>query len=127
MNKAFAIVNAMMGALFLISAALQLNDPDPLLWIVTYVAAAAACFLPRRLSKAWALPAGVGIICLVWAVSMAPETLPILKIGDLAETMKAETPAIELGREMLGLVILAAWMTVLVVVSLRERRRDTTG
>jgi hypothetical protein len=121
-GRVFGIVNALMGAMFLLSAALQLNDPDPLWWIVTYVAAGVACFIPRRMPGYLALPVVVGTICLVWAISMAPETLPILKVGDLAKTMQAETPAIELGREMLGLAILAAWMGALVFVSVKERR-----
>ena len=122
-SRSFTVVNALVGSLFLISAALQLNDPDPLWWIVIYVAAGIACFLPREMPSYRMLPGAVGLVCLVWAISLAPETLPILKIGDLAKTMKAGTPAVELGREMLGLAILAGWMAVLFVVSWRGRTR----
>ena len=41
--------------------------------------------------------AAVGVVGLVWACMLAPETLPNFRVGDLARTMHAESPAIELG------------------------------
>jgi hypothetical protein len=122
MNRGlFRILNGVFALMFLASAALQWNDPDPWGWTILYVAATAACWVPRSIRGSWMLPAGVGLASLSWALWLAPETLPQLRMGDLVQTMKAETPAIELGREMLGLLIVAAWMVALLVVS----RSDT--
>ena len=118
-RSAYRLLAVVFAVLFLTSAALQWNDPDPWGWAVLYLAAAAACMVPRSFGWSWVLPSLVGVVSLVWAGLLAPETLPRLRLGDLAQTMKAETPAIESGREMLGLLIVAAWMTV---VALAGRR-----
>jgi transmembrane protein TMEM220 len=42
-------------------------------------------------------------------------------MGHLFASMKADTPAIELSREFLGLLIVAAWMATVAVFSLVTR------
>jgi hypothetical protein len=113
-------INLLWAALFLVSAALQLNDPDPLRWILIYASAASACLVHRVAPRAWLPPAIVGLAALTWAGLDAPRVLPGLRFGDLFRSMKAETPSIEESRELLGLLIVAGWMAVLV---LRTRRR----
>jgi len=122
-SRLFNVVNAIVAVMFLASAVLQYNDPDPLAWAAIYAAATVACLLFRRIPSGWWLPAAVGIVALVWAVTMAPETLPNFRVRDLARSMHAESPAIELNREMLGLLIITAWMAVLTAVA----RRHKTG
>ncbi len=118
-GRLFNGINAVVAVLFLISAVLQYNDPDPWLWAALYAAAGVACLAaPRMRSRMW-LPAAVGLAALIWAGLLAPETLPNFRVRDLAATMHAETPSIELNRELLGLLIIAAWMVVLVVVGRR--------
>jgi hypothetical protein len=117
-HRAFVIVNVVFAAVFLISAAIQLNDPDPLRWIVLYVAAAIACFASGRVRHGWVLAAAVAGVSLVWAATLSP-ILPEIRVDDLARTMKAENPRIELSREILGLFIVFAWMTTVVVVTRR--------
>ena len=121
-RKVFAIANGIMAAMFLLSAVLQYNDPDPLRWIALYAAAALACVIAGRTSSGWWLAALVGAVSLAWAVVLSP-VLPEMRLDELARKMKAETPRIELSRELLGLVIVFAWMVVVIVVS---RRRSTT-
>ena len=50
--KPFDWINAVVSLLFVVSAVLQLNDPDPLAWVLIYLGAALACWLPR-LRSAW--------------------------------------------------------------------------
>jgi hypothetical protein len=114
------MANRTMAVLFLISAAIQFNDPDPLRWAAIYGAAGFACLAAGRFRYSWPLPSGVGLLALVWAARLSP-ILPQVRLRDLARTMHAETPSIELGRELLGLVIVLAWMVVLVVDSRRKR------
>jgi hypothetical protein len=115
------VANIVMAVLFFVSALLQYNDPDPLPWMALYGAAGAACLLRGRGRTAWLLPALVGGAALVWALAMAPYVLPHLRFGDLFQSMKAETPAIEENRELLGILIVAAWMAVLALTSLRRK------
>ena len=119
-SRAFGVANRIMAVLFLISAIIQLNDPDPLRWAAVYGAAGFACLAAGRFRYSWPLPAGVGLVAFAWAAWLSP-ILPDLKLGDLARTMHARTPSIELGREFLGLLIVLGWMALLVVLSLRER------
>lgn len=118
----FESINIGIAALFLISAALQFNDPDPILWIAIYGAAGLGCLLARRWSIAWWLVAAVAVVSLGWSASMAPRVIPTLQPGHLVESMKASTPQIEEGREMLGLLIVGIW-TTLVAVRHRSTRR----
>lgn len=119
LDKSLSVANALMGLLFFVSAALQYNDPDPLRWVALYGSAGAACLLRRAGRMAWLFPALVGAVALIWAAGLAPHVLPSMRFGDLFETMKAATPAIEENRELLGILIVAAWMAVLAVTSFK--------
>jgi hypothetical protein len=122
-SRAFGIVNGIVAAMFLVSAALQLNDPDPVFWTALYVAAAAACLATGRVEQSWALAALVGLAAFAWAVTLLP-VLHEMVFSDLFKTMKAETPVIEESRELLGLLMVGAWMVVLTFASPRPRRPD---
>lgn len=119
-SRSFGVANRIMAVLFLISAIIQFNDPDPLRWAAIYGAAGFACLAARRFRYSWPLPTGVGLVALVWAAWLSP-ILPQVRLRDLARSMHAETPSIELGREFLGLLIVLGWMGVLMVDSLRKR------
>jgi hypothetical protein len=115
-------VNAVVAAVFLLSAALQYNDPDPWGWAAIYVAAGIACLLHGRVAVTWARAAAslVAAAAAIWALVLAPQALPGFRLTDLARSMKAESPEIELSRELLGLVIVLAWMVVLAVKPARN-------
>jgi hypothetical protein len=118
MGPKLRIVNWIVAALFVISAWLQLNDPDPWGWVAIYLAAGIACLVAERGQRGWWLAAGVALASLIWAAALSP-ILPEVRLGDLAKTMKAESPQIELGRELLGLLIIFGWMVWLTVVGRR--------
>jgi len=120
-SRVFGIVNGIVAAMFFVSAALQFNDPDPIFWIAIYVAAGAACLATGRVAQSWALAGLVGLAALAWAVTLLP-VLREMVFSDLFQAMKAETPVIEESRELLGLLLIAAWMAVLTTVSLRPRQ-----
>jgi hypothetical protein len=102
-----------MLVVFLLSALVQINDPDPLPWIAVYGAAAALCAasLARRGSRA--APALLLAVSLAAAARLAPRVLASAEIADIFGSMKATDPLVEETREMLGLLIVAAWMAVL--------------
>lgn len=113
-NRAFAVANGLAAAMFLVSAALQYNDPDPLRWAAMYGAGAAACLLHGRVRWHRALALVVALCALGWAASQLG-ILPRLAIGDLFKSMKAETPAIEESREFLGLLLVGGWAVFLTI------------
>jgi CHASE2 domain-containing sensor protein len=119
-RRVFSVVNGVWAALFVVSAALQYDDPDPIRWALLYVAAAVACVVSLRVRHGRYLAALVGFAALAWAITLSG-VLPELRIGDLFRSMKADQPRIEQGRELIGLLIVFAWMAVLV---LAHRRRS---
>jgi hypothetical protein len=116
----FRVASGAMAAVFVAFAALQHNDPDAALWITAYALAALASLdACRAAARAWPALA-VGFAALGWAGVHAAELARTGWPDSIAAAMKAESPAVELAREMLGLAIVAAWMTV--VAAVRRRR-----
>lgn len=112
------IFNLIFSFLFIVSAALQYNDPDPYLWMPIYLFGAAACWLAFR-NKFYPRVYLVGTILFLGYAAY----LFITKDGvwdwmtqhnaeNIAETMKAEKPWIEDTREFFGLAILIAVLMI---------------
>ena len=101
------------AVLFLVGAALQYNDPDPVGWVAVYLAAAIVCVLRLGGSgHAWLAATAEAVICLVWALFLLPSVVGQVSLGDLFQEMEPEGGPIEVGRELGGLLIIGAWMTV---------------
>lgn len=123
------IFNIIFCLLFIISAGLQYNDPDPWLWIPIYLYGAVLCWLAFR-GKHYPLASWLGIagyavyaIILFFEKDGVWEWLTRHDAANIAATMKAETPWIEDTREFFGLVILIA---VLLINLASERRKDAS-
>lgn len=110
--------NIIMAILFIVFAALQYNDPDPLLWISLYLYAAYLCinryrgkYQPRGYALAF-------MVYAIYAVYLFFDRNGVLSwINDhhaesLVTSMKAEKPWIEESREFGGLVILMITMGI---------------
>lgn len=116
------IFNYLFFVLFTISAVLQYNDPDPLLWIAIYGFAALICLqnaisrAPKYLMWAAMLSYFVGMVILF------PGVLAWAQSGydNIAQSMKAEKAYIEETREFFGLLI--AFVVVGVNVWVRRTR-----
>ncbi|MGI9012784.1 MAG: transmembrane 220 family protein [Phycisphaerales bacterium] len=89
------------------------------MWIILYLAAAVVSLSPIRRWTALAAFTLEGA-AILWAVVIALNTRGFT-FTQLFESMKAETPAIEQSREILGLALIAIWMLILGIVSLRVR------
>ncbi|HRP31164.1 MAG TPA: transmembrane 220 family protein [Agriterribacter sp.] len=121
------IFNITFCLLFVVSAALQYNDPDPWVWIPLYLFGAACCwqaFRNRYYPVAYlAGMLGYGIYALYKLLERdgAWDWLTKHDAANIAATMKAETPWIEDTREFFGLVIL---IVVLLVNYLYAKRKN---
>ncbi len=109
-NTHMKILYWVVAILFLLFAAVQYNDPDPIQWMLLYGGTAvhfalAALGRPYR-PALWLWLA----VALVWAASLAPNFINWLRMGlpSIVQTMKAEVPWVELAREFLGLLLVAA-------------------
>lgn len=104
------ILNIIFTIVFLLFAALQWNDPDPLIWIPIYLYAAVLTLLAARRKyypRLYLL--GIGIY-LIYALYLFFEQNGVLSWAtehdaeNLVETMQASKPWIESTREFGGLL-----------------------
>lgn len=119
------LFNIIFTLLFVVSAALQYNDPDPFLWVPIYLSgawcaaqAARGMFYPRiyLLLSAVFIIYGIALFfdkygVLTWMTEHHAE--------NIATSMKASTPWIEETREFFGLAILITVLMINYWVSLR--------
>jgi hypothetical protein len=120
-ERFWTLANGIMLLMFLFSAAVQFNDPDPVVWMGIYGAAAAVCGLEiRRRAPAWAA-AALALIALVWAGSLYYRAQEV-PISSLFAEWEMRDLRIEEAREMYGLTIVGVWMIVIVSVGWRRAR-----
>ena len=102
MSARFRIANAVLLVLFVSWAGFQYSDPDALLWIAVYSAAAIECalFLLGRLPGVLAV--AYMALCVPWALYLGARVV-----------LGSEFIFDEQGREVLGLLICASWTYVL--------------
>jgi hypothetical protein len=116
------ILNGLMAALFVFSAALQHNDPKPARWMAIYLAAAAACGLAVAGRNFRVLPAVVGLISLAWAITYFVRGVPSVSPAHMFDEWEMKNQQVLETRELFGLLIVTAWMIVLVIASRTARR-----
>lgn len=104
------ILNLILAAVFFLFAALQYNDPDPLVWMLTYSAVGTLCVLAALGGHFRWVVLGLGLALMAWMLSMLPGVIGWVNDGmpSIAGAMKAETPHIESVREFLGLLVAVA-------------------
>lgn len=118
----FRSVAWLMTALYLVSVALQYNDPDPIRWMLIYGAAAvASAMLPLR---RWAIPLSfvVAAAALVWAAILTPEIWGRVGFSDMWLKMSEKGGAVEVEREIGGLVIVVGWLGIGALLRRRQLR-----
>ncbi len=104
------IINILLTIIFLLSAYVQFNDPDPWLWVAIYglVAGISAAAIFKKYNM---IIVYIGIvICVIGIGMLFPELIKWIKMGtpNIAETMKTDRPYIEFVREFFGLFIALA-------------------
>jgi len=116
------ILNYVMAACFLFSVIVQFNDPDPLLWMLIYGLAGAACVLAIGNRGSWIFPAAVGLAAMAWAIRLASNVIGKVTFGELFEAFEMKDERVEVAREFGGLLIIAFWMAVLVFDARRRKK-----
>jgi hypothetical protein len=112
------IFNILFCILFLISAGLQYNDPDPYIWIPIYLYGAILCWLafgnqyyPKAYLAGVIIFAGYALY-LFFTENGVLDWIQKHDAENIAASMKASTPWIEDTREFFGLVILIVVLLV---------------
>lgn len=116
----FRYVSMLMLAIFVLSMAVQYNDPDPIRWMAIYAVPAVYAGLAIRGIHHWsAVPVSVGFL---WGVLYWMPGTPIENPMNLMTDVKMVNLGVEEWREDGGLMICAGWMVVLSVVWAVRRR-----
>jgi hypothetical protein len=122
------IVNLLLAVMFMLFAFVQINDPDPLLWIAIYGVMAAICVMA---AFRYYIKPMLWILLACFVVYMAilwPGMSEWLGQDDKSvlfdEGMKMQFPYVEESREFLGLLIC---VIVLVVQIVRSRKATVSA
>jgi hypothetical protein len=119
--KYFSIFFALM---FMAFAALQVNDPDPVLWILIYGVMAVVSVMAIFEYYNRKLITGLAVIFVVYMVILFPGVAEWFRQDDKSvlfdDVLKMEYPYIEESREFLGLLIC---LVVLAIYFFRSFRR----
>ena len=108
------IANIFFIIIFVLSAALQYNDPDPYFWIPIYLYAAWLCYISIRGKYSPKLYYAGLIIYIIYAIYLFFDKDGVLswstehKAENIVQSMKATKPWIEETREFGGLLICIA-------------------
>ena len=120
------VLNLVLAVLFVIFAFVQINDPDPVLWILIYGAMAVVCVLAafghyyRWILAAMAvLYAGYSFVSLSGVLEWLRSDNKAMLFDDIA---KMQYPYIEESREYLGLLI-CILVLIMHLISSRAGRR----
>lgn len=119
-SRAWRIADGVAAALFALCAVVNLNDPDPVLWVLLYGLGTYASILDAtgRLSSTHAGISATGYWILAGMIAWAgrngsPDMKGFPQFGIFTQ---------EMVREALGLALVAAWLTALAVRLNREDR-----
>jgi hypothetical protein len=99
-------LHLLLAILFLLGAVVQLNDPDPIRWIAIYLAAAGVALGGRRWRVVSVVVAGAALL---WAATIALGGMEPLDLAALVGDATMKTAGVEAWRELLGLLIIAAY------------------
>ncbi|MEM9255123.1 MAG: transmembrane 220 family protein [Pseudomonadota bacterium] len=113
-TKSITVLNALFLMAYLMSAAVQYNDPDALPWIILYLTAAAMCVAQYRKNLPRWLPLLLLFISLVWIGWLLPNVVGQVTLGELVESISMRTEQIEEAREIGGLLLVTIWSAMLV-------------
>ncbi|WP_435356197.1 transmembrane 220 family protein [Emticicia sp. SJ17W-69] len=93
---------------FLYFTGVQYNDPDPYVWIPTYLIPVFLCYYKLQGKGEKVMYFTVGLLFLMWAINQFPPAWE----GVLLNQLGMKTLNIELGRESLGLgcCTIAMWV-----------------
>jgi hypothetical protein len=92
--------------IFVLCAAVQYNDPDPWVWILSYLLPAVVCYDRAKRKGDTFLYLALGTVYVLWAFNQFPPQWE----GLMVEHLSMKTINVELGRESLGLGMCALAM-----------------
>ena len=120
------VFNFIFCFLFVVSAALQYNDPDPYIWIPIYLIGAVICFQASRGKNYPVFTLLLSALFIIYDLYLFFDKFGVLSwlnehnAENIASSMKASAPWIEETREFFGLLILILVLMLNYFVSKRS-------
>lgn len=114
-RTAWTVAHVVFASMFAFAVVVQVNDPDPFAWITVYGLAATACMLAAFGRVHPVFPVLIAVAALAWAVLLAPRVMGRVEFLSMFGAFEMESVGVEESREMYGLLLVAAWMTVTAV------------
>ena len=109
-----------LSVVFILFALVQLNDPDPMLWIAIYGFVSITCLLAARGKIYLYITLAFMVLCIVWAIVLFPISISDWwQLEEESASLKMKMPGVEEARESMGLLISAL---VLGIVFFRGRK-----
>ena len=110
---ATTVLNAIFLIIYLLCAAVQYNDPDAILWICWYLAAAGMCIVEFRLEPPRWPPCVLAVISVAWIGTLLPSIVGQVSLEDIFTSISMKTNIVEQAREIGGLLLVGLWAGVL--------------
>ena len=118
------VINFLLAVMFLVFAYLQLNDPDPIVWIPIYGVMAIICVLAMFQYYPRAVLFSLVIFYTLYSFFYIPGVKEWLAQDDKSQLFsnvaKMEHPFIKESREFLGLMINVAVLVVYLIMSRKK-------
>ena len=116
-------ISLILCVFFIGFAAVQYNDPDPLVWIILYGYAAFICLLGFLRRYFFAVTLGAALVYLAGGIYLFPPSFSQwLHLEESQQSMGMHLPFIEEARESLGLLIAFGAMVFHLWVAYRHGR-----
>ncbi|MEH6588348.1 MAG: transmembrane 220 family protein [Halioglobus sp.] len=109
----YFVLNSLFLLVYLASALVQYNDPDPWSWICIYLAATGMCIVWFRKDLPQWYPTTLLVISLIWIGTLLPSVVGKVSPADIVESISMQNRSIEEAREIGGLTLIAIWSAVL--------------
>lgn len=128
MSRPLRIAHGIMAALFALSVLIQFNDPNPLVWILIYLAAAITTGLAalNKLPCAKILSGIVFAIVLLWEIKYIQLGAWRVRFLDLTQEWHMTNELIVLGREFYALIWVGGWMAAVFLTARSAAKRQNT-
>jgi hypothetical protein len=113
--------NLVMFAAFAMSVIVQINDPDPWLWMAIYAAASTLCVVEIKRATRPLFPALMIGATVAWAMTVLPRVRASgARFSDMFAEFEMKNVAVEESREMYGLLLIALWMAAIAIAAWRR-------
>lgn len=104
------------AGLWLLAAAVQLNDRDPTGWIAVYTSAAAVLLWVVRAPRAHHVAAGLALGTGSWGLALGPQLILEVPMDQFLGRLAMQSEQVELARESWGLLLLTANLVATFVI-----------